>query len=62
MDYTNFLLALTILHDIPALGIVFVDLNLLTFDQFWTFFQVFGHVKLHHGHVQQCQHCQFDRI
>ena len=40
----------------------FVDLILLTFDQFWTFFQIFGHVKLHHRHVQQCQHCQFDRI
>ena len=38
MDYTNFLLALTILHDIPALGTAFLDLNLLTSDfQFFIF-------------------------
>ena len=38
MDYTNFLLALTILHDIPVLGTAFLDLNLLTSDfQFFIF-------------------------
>ena len=38
MDYTNFLLALTILQDIPALGTAFLDFNLLTSDFQFRFF------------------------